>query len=116
MFKKILFGLLLSMSITTALYARDSNGVTVYDYTNGMNIDHYVAYNPTSATYVYNDIGGQTATSGSVDMPTRLNAKTLNISVPTLGSTSIDFRLEGKVGTTMTTWADLKYNCLSAWG
>lgn len=93
------------------LYARDSNGVTVTDFSTaiayGMHIDHYSAFNPTSATYIYNEAGGSTATSGEVILTGNTGPKTLVISVPTLGSTSLDFRLEGKVGTSMTTWANI---------
>jgi len=111
MFKKILIGLLLSAGITSSVYARDSNGVTVTDISTGliygMNIDHFTAYNPTSTSYIYNEAGESAATSGLVSIVTDVGPKTLHISVPTLGSVSIDFRLEGRVGTEMTTWSDL---------
>lgn len=94
-----------------SLYARDSNGVTVTDFTKGasygMHIDHYTAFNPTSATYIYNEAGESAAASGEVSLIGHFGPKTLILSIPTLGSTSLDFRLEGKVGTTMTTWANI---------
>lgn len=106
----IIAGLLIALA-SPSLYARDSNGVTVTDFRSsmayGMHIDHYSAFNPTSATYIYNEAGGQTAISGEVVLFGNTGPKTLIISVPTLGSTSIDFRLEGKVGTSMTTWSNI---------
>lgn len=103
--------LVLAVCTCPSLYARDSNGVTVTDFTKGasygMHIDHYTAFNPTSATYIYNEAGESAAASGEVSLIGHFGPKTLIISVPTLGSTSIDFRLEGKVGTTMTTWANI---------
>lgn len=90
--------------------ARDSNGVTVTDFSTGslygMHIDHYTAFDPDSATYVYNEAGGQTSSSGEVSLLGLSGPKTLVIYVPTLGSTSIDFRLEGKVGA-MATWTEI---------
>jgi hypothetical protein len=79
-----------------------------------MHIDHYTAFNPTSATYIYNEAGGSAATSGEVNLTGNFGPKTLIISVPTLGSTSIDFRLEGKVGKTMTTWSNIYTKNVSA--
>ena len=94
-----------------SLYARDSNGVTVTDFSSsvayGMHIDHFSAFNPTSATYIYNEAGGTLTADGEVELTGHFGPKTLIISVPALGSTSIDFRLEGKVGTTMTTWSNI---------
>jgi hypothetical protein len=93
------------------VHARDVNGVTVTDFRSGLaygqHIDHFTAFNPTSTSYVYNEAGGTDADSGEVNLLGNFGAKTLVISVPTLGSTSIDFRLEGKVGTTMTTWSNI---------
>jgi len=109
--KKIIFVLCLFMAITTfstLTHARDSNGVEVTDTYNalgyGLDIDHFSAFNPTSASYIYNEAGGQTAISGSVNMAGHIGPKTLAVSVPTLGSTSIDFRLEYQVSTSMSTW------------
>lgn len=82
-------------------YSRDSNGVTVTDFatTNvyGMDIDHFSSFNPTSATYIYNEAGETAITSGEVDVKEYVGSKIISISVPTLGSTSIDFRIEGKL-------------------
>lgn len=107
------FALFLALAILPCanVSARDSNGVTVTDFLTsmayGMHIDHYTAFNPTSATYIYNEAGESAAASGEVVLTGNTGPKTLVISVPTLGSTSIDFRLEGKIGTTMTTWAEI---------
>ncbi len=107
----LVFCLLLTTFFCTHAYGRDSNGVTVTDFRSsmayGMHIDHYTAFNPTSATYIYNEAGGSAATSGEVDLTGITGPKTLIISVSVLNSTSIDFRLEGKVGTAMTTWGDI---------
>ena len=116
--KKILSPRILLMSIALSLSmlavcpcpsdARDSNGVTVTDFTTGaaygLHIDNYTAFNPTSATYIYNEAGESAAASGEVDLTGHFGKKTVAISVPQLGSTSLDFRLEGQVGTAMTTW------------
>lgn len=109
--KKIILMLFLLIAFLVAPvsgYARDSNGVEVTDTYNslgyGLDIDHYTSFNPTSTTYVYNEAGGQTALSGSVNMTGHIGPKTLAVSVPTLGSTSIDFRLEYQVGSSMSTW------------
>ena len=108
---KIVLFLVLAISCCFNVSARDSNGVTVTDFVTsmayGMHIDHYTAFNPTSATYIYNEAGESAATSGEVILTGNTGSKTLIISVPTLGSTSIDFRLEGKVGKVMTTWANI---------
>lgn len=108
---KLALLLILAILYCPNVSARDSNGVTVTDFVSsmayGVHIDHYSAFNPTSATYIYNEAGGSAATSGEVGLVGHTGHKTVVISVPTLGSTSIDFRLEGKVGTTMTTWAGI---------
>jgi len=96
---------------TKNIYGRDSNGVTVTDFATGMaygvHIDHYTAFNPTSATYIYNEAGESAAASGEVGLVGHIGVKSVVISVPQLGSASLDFRLEGKVGTTMSTWSNI---------
>lgn len=98
-------------SNTSLVFARDVNGVTVTDFRTsliyGQHIDHFTSFNPTTSGYIYNETGGFSATSGEVSLRGLLGSKTLVISVPTLGSTSLDFRLEGKVGTAMTTWSNI---------
>ena len=99
---------------------RDSNGVEVTDFQTrkiyGMHINHFDTFDPTSATYIYNDAGGSAIASGEVDLEEHVGLKTLVVSVPTLGSTSIDFRIEGKVGT-MATWSNVyTFNVSAAHG
>ena len=80
---------------------RISNGVEVVDfYTNkiyGMNINHFVSFDPTSETYIYNEAGESDIISGEIDIKDFVGSKSLSIYVPTLGSSSIDFQIEGKV-------------------
>ncbi len=91
-------------------YSRDSNGVTVTDFatTNvyGMDIDHFSAFNPTSTSYIYNEAGETAITSGEVDVKEYVGAKAISISVPTLGSTSIDFQMLGKFKN-MPVWSEI---------
>lgn len=102
---------LLIVSTHLSVEARDSNGVTITDFRNamsyGMHIDHFTNFNPTSSSYIYNEAGESAATSGEVTITGNTGPKTLIISVPTLGSTSLDFRLEGKVGILMSTWSNI---------
>jgi len=106
-----ILALTLVLSGIPTLHARDLNGVTVTDFRlgskYGMHIDHFSNFNPTSSTYIYNEAGESAVTSGEIGVIGNDGAKTLIISVPTLGSTSIDFRLECKVGISMTTWAEI---------
>ncbi len=89
---------------------RDSNGVEVTDFSTskiyGMNIVHFTSFNPTSATYIYNEAGEANVVSGQVNTQDFVGLKCLSIYVPTLGSTSIDFRIEGKVGDEAI-WSDI---------
>lgn len=111
---KLLFVILTFCLISVCpfdIYGWDSNGVEVTNFTKGasygMHIDHFTAFNPTSSSYVYNEAGGTTTTDGEVLITGNTGPKTLHISVPTLASTSLDFRLEGKSGTRITTWANI---------
>jgi len=96
--------------MATSADARDENGVTVTDRGTtkiyGLDIDHFSAFNPTSATYIYNEDGESAATSGEVETEDHIGTKTVSVSVPTLGSTSIDFRIEGKVANSPV-WAEI---------
>lgn len=111
-FVSLIFCLVLSGLFCNTIYARDSNGVTITDFRSsmayGMHIDHFTSFNPTSATYIYNEAGESAATSGEVDLTGITGKKTLVISVSLLNSTSLDFRLEGKVGTVISTWANIQ--------
>ena len=92
------------------LETRDSNGVTVTHFGTskifGIDIDHFSSFNPTSASYIYNEAGGADIDSGEVDTEEHIGAKTVSISVPTLGSTSIDCRIEGKLRN-MPEWSEI---------
>ena len=86
------------------------NGVTVIHFGTtkifGIDIDHFSNFNPTSATYIYNEAGESDIDSGEVDAEEHVGSKTISISVPTLGSTSIDFRIEGKLRN-MPVWSEI---------
>lgn len=56
-------------------------------------------------TYVYNEAEGTLASSGEVSAKAYVN-RTIQIRVATLGSTSIDVRPEGRVGTD-TNWGEI---------
>jgi len=58
--------------------------------------EFFSAYNPTSASYIYDEAGGQAATSGQFFVE-KYDEKIIQIAIPTLGSTSIDVRIEGRV-------------------
>lgn len=57
-------------------------------------------------TYVYNEAEGTATSSGLVEARKYDLAKTIQIRVSTLGSTSIDARVEGRAGTG-TNWAEV---------
>lgn len=63
----------------------------------------YSAFDATSTSYVYDAAGGTGATSGQYDVQ-RFDEKTILINVATLNSTSVDVRIEGKIGGT---WGDV---------
>lgn len=110
-FISLIFYLVLTGLFCHNSYGRDSNGVTVTDFNTsmayGMHIDHFTAFNPTSTSYVYNETGGTGTTDGEVVITGNTGPKSVHISVPTLGSTSLDFRIEGKIATRISTWAPL---------
>jgi hypothetical protein len=56
----------------------------------------FSAYNVTSATYVYNADGDSGANDGQFSVEKYSNIS-IQIGIPTLGSTSIDVRIEGQV-------------------
>ncbi len=83
------------------MYAADNgNGVDVTYIDNvhsfGVHGEWYSSFDPSSLTYIYNESGGATATSGLLDIKDSLGPKTLYVSIPTLNSTSITVRAECK--------------------
>jgi hypothetical protein len=116
--RSLIFCLVLTGLFCGNTYARDVNGVTVTDFNTGLaygqHIDHFTSFNPTSTSYVYNEAGGTLTTDGEVDITGIVGPKTLVISVSLLGSTSLDFRLEGKVSTVMSTWANIHTKNIAA--
>lgn len=89
------------------VFAREVNGVEYTTSSSGLvsqsHVDHYTAFNPTSTSYIYNEAAGTSTTSGSVSFQGVLGAITSQVSIPTLGSTSIDVRWEGQIENS-TTW------------
>lgn len=91
-------------------FARDVNGVEYTTSRAGLvsssHVDHFTAFNPTSTSYIYNEAAGTSTTAGSVSFAGVLGAITSQVSIPTLGSTSIDVRWEGQVENS-TTWFNI---------
>jgi hypothetical protein len=73
----------------------------------GMHIDHFTSFDPSSTSYVYNEAGGTGTTDGEVDVTGNTGPKSLHIAVSTLGSTSLDFQIQGKIATAISTWAPI---------
>ncbi|HDY68341.1 MAG TPA: hypothetical protein ENH85_11195 [Candidatus Scalindua sp.] len=101
----------LSGLFSTNTYGRDSNGVTVTDFLTsmayGMHIDHFTSFDPSATFYVFNEAGGSGSTDGEVVITGNTGAKSVHIAVSILGSTSLDFQLQGKIATAISTWAPL---------
>jgi hypothetical protein len=78
----------------------DVNGVDVTDFRlaniEGFNATMFSAFNPTSTSFVYNEAGGVASDSGELDVSNIIEAKTLQVSIPTLGSGSITVIAEGR--------------------
>ncbi len=112
-FKYIVFFCILCFVFSyanTEIFCADSNGVDVTDSSSGLvsqkHIEHFTAFNPTSTSYIYNEAGETATISGSVDFQGVLGGVTSQVSIPTLGSTSIDVRWEGEVKNS-TTWFNI---------
>jgi hypothetical protein len=102
-----LVALIIALGGVVASFASIQNGVvtTHFDYSSseGENVNHFIDYNPTSTSFVYNTAGGTSTTSGSVDMKNYKADRHVQIAVKTLGSTSVTARVEGK-SVAATTW------------
>ena len=102
-----LIALLLSLLSVVVAYAGIQNGVvtTHFDYSSsaGENVNHFVDYNPTSTSFVYNSAGETSITAGKVDMKSYKADRHIQVAVKVLGSTSVTVRIEGK-STAATTW------------
>lgn len=60
----------------------------------------------TQTFYIYNDQVGSSTADGLVEARNYTRSRTVQISVPVLGSTSIDVRIEGRAGTD-TAWGEI---------
>jgi hypothetical protein len=92
-------------------FARTENGITLTDEatskSNIIQATFFEAYNPPgTGTFYYNPASEVTSTAGAVTCKGIYTARTLLLSVPTLGSTSISVRIEGKTKNA-TTWAEV---------
>jgi TRAP-type uncharacterized transport system substrate-binding protein len=80
--------------------ARQENGVTVYDYRTadevGRRVEFFTDFDPSSTTFIYNEAGEATITSGSVNIEGLIDKGLIQISAPTLGSTSMTIDIEGR--------------------
>lgn len=83
------------------------NGVTVTNFRNasvyGKNVEFYSDFDTNSLTFIYNEAGESSITSGEIDLSAIHDNGIIQISVPTFGSGSIQIRIEGRVEN-MTTW------------
>lgn len=110
--RKILFILFIFIALffVSNTYATDENGIIVTDFSYGtqkwgQGASFYSDFDPSLATYIYNEAGGNAFTSGSVNMSDILGGKSLAVSVSTLNSTSITVRAEGLIAGII--WADI---------
>ena len=93
-------------------FAEDVNGVEVTYIINsadtaGFHVTFFSSYDPPGTdTYYYNNADGVAATSGAVDASHIFHSRDIHISIPTLGSTSVTIRAEGKLENS-TVWSDL---------
>jgi len=102
---------LLLFSVSSIVAARTENGITLTDEatskSNIIQATFFDAYNPPgTGTFYYNPASETASTSGAVTCKGIYTSKTLLLSVPTLGSTSISVRIEGKTKNA-TTWAEV---------
>ena len=63
----------------------------------GLHVDFFTGFDPSSTSFVYNEAGGTTTTSGSVNTAYIVGKRTLQISIPTFSSGSITVRAEGQL-------------------
>ena len=89
--------ILLSFTICSSIYAVGAK----YTATNTF----YSEFDPNSTSYVYDPNNATGATDGQYYVRNYAE-KTIQVRIPTLGSTSIDFRIEGRVQGS-SNWADV---------
>lgn len=127
MLKKILFGLkiLFCTGVCTGVlqyashqsllgptaYAVDVNGVEVTEFvladSTGFRATWFSSFDPPGTdTYYYNQAEGTSTTSGSVDTSHIFKTIELQIGIPTLASTTVTIRAEGKQNNA-TGWYDI---------
>ena len=76
---------------------------------NSMSYSFYDAFDPNATVYVYNSDNGVAVESGKLHVYNYL-LKTVQVSIPTLGSTSVSVRVEGRSASPesgQTTWSDI---------
>jgi hypothetical protein len=99
------------------LFAVDNgNGVDVTNvnlvHSFGMRGEWFTSFDPSLTTYVYNESGESAVTSGLMDALNIVDKRTIYVSVPVLGSTSITVRAEGKHKGS-TEWAEINSQTFS---
>lgn len=114
--KRIIAGTVLALFVNGMAWAADDSDLTVSELTFRGSISKdivwFTAYdlggNIGTNTYVYNDSSGTNSanTDGLVECRNYTRKRTIQISIPTLGSTSIDVRIEGRAGTS-TVWGEV---------
>lgn len=72
----------------------------------------FTEFDPNSTSYVYDEDNGTDATDGQYYVRNYAE-KTIQVRIPTLGSTSIDFRIEGRVQGS-SNWAEVYYKNFSS--
>jgi hypothetical protein len=95
---KIVVGIALMLAFVFIESRASGQTVTEINRTDaqGKSIEFFTGYNPTNATdYVYDEAGGTDTDSGWVEIKNVFDKGTLQVSIPTLGSTSITVRIEG---------------------
>jgi hypothetical protein len=95
-----LLSIVLVLGLSVTVFARDENGVETnhfnYSAAVGQYADHYVAYNPTSTTFISNSLGESDLISGSIDVRGYKAKRHIEVLLTTLGSASITMKIEGR--------------------
>jgi len=102
------------LMVATTMAAEDSSNITITNSNFGDKYykeviwfsDYDLGNDAGTNTYVYNEAEGTTTSSGEVSARQYDIAKTIQIRVGTLGSTSVNARIEGRAGTA-TQWGEL---------
>lgn len=102
---------LLSLALAVGIAISSASGVFATDNGNGVDVtwssingnhkvhaEWYTAFDPVSATYIYNESGGTDVDSGELDTSFIVDKGNILVSIPTLdaGSGTITMRIEGR--------------------